>query len=258
MSKGPSPNQKQPAVVGDRPTSGSANRTLEWSVVLVALVLPTIITYFYFVVFADGDPGQQYAVYSIGKSVQFSLPLAWMAYAARDRIGLSRLMSSGWGLSLAMSLSIFAATVLLYHFVLRDEVWFASTIGEVQAKVSSIRCDELVPYMAMACFYSLIHSLLEEYYWRWFVFDRLRYLTSVNAAIVVSSLGFMAHHVIVLAKYFHGLSPLTVLLSLCIAVGGAFWAWLYNRTGSLWPSWLGHAIVDAAIFWVGYQMVCAS
>ena len=30
------------------------------------------------------------------------------------------------------------------------------------------------------------------------------------------------------------------------------WAWLYHRSGSLLGPWLGHALVDAAIF-VGYH-----
>ena len=29
-------------------------------------------------------------------------------------------------------------------------------------------------YVALAVFYALVHSLLEEYYWRWFVFGQLR------------------------------------------------------------------------------------
>ena len=41
------------------------------------------------------------------------------------------------------------------------------------------------------------------------------------------SLGFMAHHVVLLATFFGWDSPLAYLFSLAIAVGGAFWAWLY-------------------------------
>jgi uncharacterized protein len=50
------------------------------------------------------------------------------------------------------------------------------------------------------------------------------------------------------------LSPWTWLFSLSVAVGGAFWAWLYQRTGSLYGPWLSHLLVDAAIFLVGYDL----
>jgi membrane protease YdiL (CAAX protease family) len=96
---------------------------------------------------------------------------------------------------------------------------------------------------------------LEEYYWRWFVFARLRKLTTLPNAIVISSLGFMAHHVIVLSHYFGGLSFLSCFFSLGVAIGGVVWSWLYARTHSLWGSWLSHALVDAGIFLVGFDLV---
>ena len=59
-------------------------------------------------------------------------------------------------------------------------------------------------YVALAVFYALVHSLLEEYYWRWFVFGQLRALVAPTLAIVLSSLAFAAHHVILLYVYLPG------------------------------------------------------
>ena len=42
-------------------------------------------------------------------------------------------------------------------------------------------------YLLLAVFYSAIHSLLEEYYWRWFVFGRLSQLCKLPTAIAISS-----------------------------------------------------------------------
>ena len=69
------------------------------------------------------------------------------------------------------------------------------------------------------------------------------------------SLAFALHHVIVLAFYFGWRSPATVAFSLGVALGGAVWAWIYHRSGSLLGPWLSHAVVDAAIFAVGYQLL---
>src|SRR5207248_9403220 len=86
-------------------------------------------------------------------------------------------------------------------------------------------------FLALATFYSLGHSLLEEYCWRWFVFVLLRRHLPLAPAATLSGLGFMAHHVVLLYVYFPGrFWMLAVPLSLCIAAGGAFWAWLYDRT----------------------------
>jgi membrane protease YdiL (CAAX protease family) len=61
--------------------------------------------------------------------------------------------------------------------------------------------------------------------------------------------------VLVLQLYFGWTSPLTWLFSAGVAIGGAFWAWLYNKSGSLYGPWLSHALVDAAIFAIGYDLV---
>ncbi len=30
---------------------------------------------------------------------------------------------------------------------------------------------------------------------------------------------------------------------------------MFRKTGSLWPAWLSHGIVDAALFFIGYHLV---
>ena len=85
--------------------------------------------------------------------------------------------------------------------------------------------------------------------------SQLRTLTTLGWAIFISSVGFMAHHVLVLGLYFGWFSPATVVFSLATAVGGAFWAWLYARSGSLYAPWLSHLLIDAGIFWVGYDLI---
>jgi membrane protease YdiL (CAAX protease family) len=76
---------------------------------------------------------------------------------------------------------------------------------------------------------------------------------------VISSLAFMSFHVIVLAVFLpHRFWELAVPLSFCVALGGCVWAWLYNRTGSIYAPWLSHVIVDLAIMAVGFDMVFGS
>jgi uncharacterized protein len=111
-------------------------------------------------------------------------------------------------------------------------------------------------YLLLAATYAVGHSLLEEYYWRWFVFGWLRRYMPVGVAIAVSALGFMAHHVVLLSVYFPGrFWTLAVPLSLGVAVGGGVWAAIYHRSGSLYAAWLSHGLVDAAIFGVGWAIL---
>ena len=60
---------------------------------------------------------------------------------------------------------------------------------------------------------------------------------------------------IVLGIYFEWQLLPTSFFSLAVAVGGAMWAWLYHRSGSIFGPWMGHLLVDAGIFLVGYDLV---
>lgn len=124
----------------------------------------------------------------------------------------------------------------------------------IRSKLQGLGVDRLWKFIALGSFYAVFHSLLEEYYWRWFVFQRLQRLGTLTLAIVISSLAFMAHHVILLAVYFGWSSPWTYFFSLGVAVGGAVWAWLYARSGTLYGPWLSHLLVDAGIFVIGYDL----
>ena len=71
-----------------------------------------------------------------------------------------------------------------------------------------------------------------------------------------AALIFMAHHIILLSVYLpEHFWTLTIPLSLFIAIGGAIWSWLYARTGSLYAPWLSHALIDAAIAVVGWDVI---
>jgi membrane protease YdiL (CAAX protease family) len=72
----------------------------------------------------------------------------------------------------------------------------------------------------------------------------------------MSALAFAAHHVIVLYVYFPGrLWTATVPFAFAVAVGGAIWAWLYDRHQSLAGPWIAHALTDVAIMAVGFDLL---
>jgi uncharacterized protein len=233
----------------------SGNRTLAWSGVVFALVFPTIVTWAYFFQADDAGQGVQRAVMASLKVLQFAFPLAWTWLVLRERIGAWRFTMRGVPIGILFGLAVTAASWALFHFVLAASPSFISATDAIREKVAGFGIDSVTKYAALGVFYALFHSLLEEYYWRWFAFGQLRRLVPLWPAIAVSSLGFMAHHVLVLSKYFGWWTAPTLLLSAAVAIGGAFWAWLYNRSGSLLGPWLSHLVIDAGIFVVGYQLI---
>jgi hypothetical protein len=223
--------------------------------VLFALVLPSLVTWLYFVALADWATEIRWAAYSLGKGVQFAFPLVWVLAVQRRRLRLQPPGRRGLPEGIGFGVLVLAAMLIMYNAWLSPKGLLDAAIPAVRQQLARFGLDTPMKYVALGVFYSLVHSLMEEYYWRWFVFGGLRRLVALWPAVLISSLGFMAHHVIVLGEYFGRFSLTTVLLSLAVAVGGAVWAWIYHRSDSLYGPWLSHLFADVGIFLIGYQLV---
>lgn len=230
-----------------------------------AMAWPTVMTVIYFVVLAsppgtdqeEQEPSRLVQIaYSGGKAIQFLFPFAWVLLWERAWPKVTAPRRAGLGLGLGFGLLVSAAILALYVGFFRGSPWFDGVADQVRSKLNAFGLGTPVGFLFLAMFLSLLHSLAEEYYWRWFVFARLQRLVHLPTAVVLSSLAFMAHHVVVLAAFFPGRFLTLVLpFSLALAVGGSFWAWMYDRYGTLYPSWLSHALIDLAIMAVGYDLV---
>ena len=217
------------------------------SLLFFALIFPTIYTWLYFDALA-GTPAAR-VVYALGKLLQFSLPAAWWLFVARQPLRWPRLSRNGLAPALA-----FGCALLLLPFPILQLAHGTPLLTEVRqvaaAKLADFGLDSAAGFALLASFYCLLHSLLEEYYWRWFVCGQLHAHGPRVPALLISSLGFMAHHVVVIARYVH--QPALILLaSLTVAAAGAFWAWLWLRHRSLLAPWLSHLLADAAIMTAG-------
>lgn len=226
---------------------------------LFAMSFPTLAAWSYFLVLAE-QGGQanvwQQIAYVAGKIVQFAFSLVFLGMVERrlPRVRQPRLE----GLSLGLGFGLLVVTLMLgvYLGALRGTAMLQQTPARLQQKLIEFNMATPARYAMLAAFVVAAHSLLEEYYWRWFVFGQLRTIVRRTPAIALSSLAFMAHHVVVLYVFLPGWFWMAALpFSLGIAIGGAVWAWLYERSGSIWPSWLGHLLIDAGIFAIGWDLL---
>lgn len=251
-------------------TPANSPRSATRLVVIVAgLTFPSLVTWIYFVALAGSASGWQQIGYAAGKCVQFAFPAVWvfailrrpLRRPVRERDDQDQTGHSGPGPGLAIvpglafGVLVTVAGYLLFRFALQPAGLFDSAEQRIVDKVLGMGISAVGPYLALSVFYSVVHSFLEEYYWRWFVFDELRSAVSLPAAVGISSIGFAAHHVIVLAQFFGWGSAATWLFSAAVAIGGAVWAGLFHRTGSLVAPWLSHLVVDAGIFLIGFELV---
>ena len=230
------------------------------SALAFASFFPLVMTYLYFVVLNDVDGAVNPALltaFGIGKSIQFLFPVVYVWWFEREKIGVPRPIRHGMPVAIGFGLFVGVSIIGLYYFWARHLPVVAVTTPEkVFHRLQQFDRATPTGFLIMACYICGVHSLGEEYYWRWFVFGWMRRYVPVWVAIVLSSIGFMLHHVVILGVYFPGYFwTLAMPFSLCVAFGGGVWAWIYQRSGTLYAPWLSHALIDAAIMGVGYWML---
>jgi membrane protease YdiL (CAAX protease family) len=232
------------------------NRALRWAGIAFAIAFPSIITWGYFVAAARYSTATQQTIYLIVKIIQFGFPAVWTALVLRESLRTSQPSASGLLLGVVFGAAISGLGVAVFNLFLYDLPVFASAAVLIQQKVAGFGISSASKYFLLAGFYSLVHSLLEEYYWRWFVFRQLQRLMPLRAAIVASAVGFTLHHIVVLAIYFRSAPLLAAFCAAGVAVGGGFWAWLYHRDDSIFETWPSHALVDLGLFMgIGYPLL---
>jgi len=195
-----------------------------------------------------GPVGQ--AIWSASKLYLALFPLGWHRLVERQPIAWSPPRHGGWGMGAATGLGIALALGLGWWCL--GSRWVdleAARKVLVEAGLGSAGL-----YLG-ACFYWItINSLIEEYVWRWFVFEKLEIATgSGRFAVLGSGLFFSLHHGLATASFLAW--PLALGAALGCFIGGALWSWLYLRYRSIWPAYLSHAIVDVAVFAIGWHIL---
>lgn len=233
----------------DSPIPAPRRTALRWALLAPALVVPFTLSFFYFVFFPGTAFGN--AFYTAHKIFLVAWPLLAVLLVLREpMIDRSRpkrhLASMAPGIGFA--LLVVGLLFLLIHASPLGGV-FAANEGKIAARIHDLGVAE--HFILFALFLSLIHSAMEEFYWRWFAFGQAKRLMPKGAAHLVAAAGFASHHIVVLSQFF----PLGWALALgaCVGIGGAFWSWQADRYNSLLGPWLSHLIVDLGLMWLGWE-----
>jgi membrane protease YdiL (CAAX protease family) len=188
-------------------------------------------------------------IFFISKLWILLLPLFWHLFVDKQKLSLSIPKKGGFIvatlLGIIISFMIFALYFTMGRYLIEPKM--------VKDMVARIGLNDLRTYLIGAAYWILINSFLEEYVWRWFVVEKCKSLLPTNAAIGVSALCFTIHHIIVLQVYFNGL--LVSIASTVVFISGVVWSLCYNRYRSIWPGYISHAIVDVAVYAIGYILI---
>ncbi len=181
-----------------------------------------------------------------------AMPLVWLLFVDRERIGFSRMRHGGLGLGLLTGLGI-SAIILGFYLVLGDRLIDREFLV---TRLTEIGLGVPLRYVIGATYWITINSLLEEYVWRWFCVRKCEAIMPAWAAIVASALCFTLHHIVAMQVFFP--PAVVAICSTGIFIGGAIWSALYIRYRSIWPAYLSHAIVDLCVFGIGAWMLFSS
>jgi membrane protease YdiL (CAAX protease family) len=143
---------------------------------------------------------------------------------ALPRLGFRRFKLSALGWMLLAMLAYYVFAGLFASFVLepeQDDIGGELGVGDEQV---------LVAVTAVLLIVGLA-SVAEETFFRGFVFSGLRSRYSLWPAAVISGLVFGSVHI-----------PTGITAVIPLAVFGVALAWLYDRTGSLWPAMIAHSL----------------
>lgn len=100
---------------------------------------------------------------------------------------------------------------------------------------------------------TFINSLLEEFFFRGFMFLELKNLDMKKNAYFISSIAFSIYHISNFQNWFSfGIMFLAIV---GLFIGGLIFNYLDDRQNSFFNSWFVHICADIAIVWIGYDLL---
>lgn len=199
---------------------------------------------------ALGDTAVAPWIFGLTKIVMVSLP--FLAMTAGWKGG--RLFKGASWMDIVLGLgmgTLFFITIFSVFQAFPDLL--SKAFADARPRAETFGIATPAAFIIAGLFFSVIHSLFEEFYWRWFVFGAMQTFVRRNAAIVLSGFAFSLHHIVVLLAF---TTPfLATLFGLAVGAVGSVWAYLTSRRGNIVAPWISHILADLAIVTIGYLLL---
>lgn len=187
-------------------------------------------------------------VYGLSKAWILGLPVVWLLLVERGRVRISRPPPRGMLAGAAWGLVIGAAIFGTYHLAAG---WI--DLDVFKRELTEAGFANPMFYLGSALYIVLCNAVLEEYVWRWFVYQQCERLMPGGVAVVASALFFTVHHIVALRDYTGW--DVTLLACSGVFLGGVIWSGLYRKYRSIWPGWASHIVADVAVYVIGWRLL---
>lgn len=203
------------------------------------------------------------AIWAGAKVWLLLFPLLWLLVVDRRPLSFSPIQRGGMLAGTISGLAI-CLTIMLGAWIALP--WIDVTV--LREKMNEVGLGNPWVFLGATLYWIFINSVLEEYVYRWFIFEKSEQLLTHAprassrldgvgiSAIILSAAIFTVHHALIVSVYF---SPIIALLaSIGVFAGGAIWSALYLKYRSIWPAWISHAWADVGVFAVGGYLIFSS
>ena len=135
------------------------------------------------------------------------------------------------------------------YFLLRNWIDFSGIVDSLSSG-AGVNKDN---FLFISLYISFVNSLLEEFFFRGFLFANLKDSAGRGMAYGFSSLMFALYHVAMMIGWFH--PAVTLLLIAGLTVGGMIFNFLNEKQENICTSWLVHMFANFAINTVGFILM---
>ena len=191
--------------------------------------------------------------YAFKSAIKLALFLALPFGVSRLRKGISfgalfRFQKKGFWIALGLGIGVYAL-ILGGYLIVRNFFDF-SGIALTLSRNAGVTKDN---FLYVSLYISFINSLLEEFFFRGFLFVNLKGTAGRSFAYLFSSGLFALYHVAMMIGWF---SPALFLLVMAgLFIGGMILNTMNEKLGSVYPSWLTHMFANFAINTIGFMLM---
>ena len=215
------------------------------------MVVPFAASLLYFVLFSEYLFAR--VIYGAAKAFTVVWPVIALWFIFRSSLPRVDLRAARHWKAIPLGLLTGAAIALLIWVAMHTSLGgiVAESARTIQGKARELGIMEY--FWPLVLFLSFVNSLVEEYYWRWFLFGNLRRVLPAAPAHALAAVAFASHHVVITTQFL----PFSwgLLVGAFVGLGGLLWSVMYARQQTIAGVWVSHIIADLAIMVIGYNLL---
>jgi len=160
---------------------------------------------------------------------------------------INKKRSKLFSLSTFLGIIIFVIIIISFNF-LKQYIDIPQLVGEFEDKYK-INKTNIVYY---GLYITFINSLIEEFFFRGFIFLNIKKLKYKKLAYIISSLAFAIYHIANFQNWFS--IGMFLFVSVGLFIGGCIFNYLDDKQETFLNSWFVHIAADLAIILIGFKI----